>query len=170
MTRWSDIVVFLVALVFLAGCSYSLPSPLQTSVDDLVQQTAGVQQVVRSIKAKAEAGEVNSNDLDNVQRRYNELVRTHDAWRSQVQHVINNEIDYFENDEQYKNAVLKLQNASDEFAKAADAALGGSTHTTVPDWPAEARSLIVNAYNDRKHKKAAVLIHDQLRIARWDEI
>lgn len=169
MTRRSHIVA-LVALAFLAGCSYNLPSPLQMSVDDLVQQTAGVHQVVRSIKAKADAGEVSSGDLDNAQRRYHELVRTHDAWRGQVQRVINNEIDNFEDDEQYNNAVQKLQNASMEFAGAADAALGGSTHTSVPDWPDEARSLIVNAYNERKHKKAAVLIHDQIRIARWDEI
>ena len=116
----------------------------------MVQQTAGVHQVVRDIKTKADAGEVSSTDLGNVQRRYNELVRTHDAWRDQVEHVINNEIDNFESVEQYQNAVSKLENASQEFAKAADAALGGSTHTTVPDWPDEARGLIVNAYNERK--------------------
>ena len=170
MKSLNRIVVMLFAVSLIAGCSYTLPSPLQTRVDDVVVQTDGIHEVVRSIKVEAEADRVGSEDLRNAERRYHELVRTYDVWRDHVKRVINNEINHFENDEKYKNAVQNLQTASQEFAEAADAALGGNTHTTVPDWPDEARELIVQALNDRKHKKAAVAIDEQIRIARWDEI
>jgi len=66
--------------------------------------------------------------------------------------------------------VAKLETASNEFEKAADAALGAGSVTDVPDWPTEAREMIVRAYNERKMKEAARLIREQLQIARWDEI
>lgn len=159
------VIPVMVALV-LAGCSYSLPSPLQGQVDDIVQQTAGVQQVASQIKS----GNADSAAKGNVERRYGELVRAHDVWREQVERVINNEINNFESDERYNNAVDKLTTASNEFVKAADAARMSDAPTTVPDWPAEARDLIVRAYNERKHKQAAVAIAEMLRMKPWAEL
>jgi len=159
--------LFITVLVF--GCGYSLPPPLQDQVDTLVKQTEGVYNVVKMVKSGAEDGSVSDASLNNVRKTYNELVDAHDDWRAEVKNVISKEMDNFENDGEYVNAVRKLDNASTAFEKAADAALS-DTPTEVPDWMVESTELIDLAYNERKLKRAADLIYEDLRMLPWDEV
>ena len=152
-----------------AGCGYSLPPPLQDQVNTLTKQADGLYNAVKMVKRGAADGSVSQSALANVQKTYNELVDAHDDWRDEVQNVIAKEMDNFENDAAYVNSVRKLENASTAFEKAANAAMKDSP-TEVPDWMVESTELIELAYNERKLKRAADLIHEDLRMLRWDEI
>jgi len=165
----ANVIVRVLLLVVVAGCGYALPPPLQDHVNTLTGQTEGVYGIVRTIKAGAEEGAVDDATLKTVRRRYDELVSAHDDWRDEVKDVISTEMENFEKDDEYQNSVRKLENASAEFEKAADAALGG-TPADVPDWSVETRELIDLAYNERKLRRAADLIYEDLRMLRWDEI
>lgn len=165
----ANIVIRVLLVVLVAGCGYALPPPLQQQVDTLTGQADGVYRVVRAVKAGAEGGTVDETTLNTVRKRYDELVDAHDDWRDEVKNVISKEMDDFEKDGEYQNSVRKLENASSEFEKAADAALGGPP-SDVPDWSVETKELINLAYNERKLKRAADLIYNDLRMLRWDEI
>jgi PBP1b-binding outer membrane lipoprotein LpoB len=151
-----------------AGCSYSLPAPVQRQVDSISAQADNVYKAVRAARAAEKDGKIDDTTLRNVRSKYNELVRAHDDWRDEVRNVISKEMENFENDDQYRNKVRQLENASAEFEKAADAALG--TPSDVPDWSVETRELIELAYSERKLKQAADIVYDDLRMSRWDEI
>ena len=163
-----SVVICVLLGALIAGCSYSLPAPLQRQVEHLSAEADGVYKVVRTTKAKHADGTVDEDNFDIVRNQYNALVRAHDDWCDEVRNVISKEMQNFENDDQYRNKVEQLENASAEFEKAADAAL--DTPSDVPDWVVESRELIELAYSERKLKQAADVIYDDLRMLRWDEI
>ena len=166
-----NVAVILAGLVALSGCSYSLPANLQSEVDSLNKQTEGVYATVRTIKKMGGDGKIDGAALGNVKRSYGDLVTAYENWRVELQRVIKVEIDNYEADAKYENAVRKLNTASDEFKQSADAVLGdGATPTMVPDWPVEAKELIVMTQNERKYKKASNAIHEQMGLQTWDEI
>jgi hypothetical protein len=167
--RTASVVVRILLVVVVAGCGYALPPPLQQQVDTLTGQAEGVYSIVRTVKAGAEDGTLGDATLNTVRKKYDELVGAHDDWRAEVKDVISKEMQNFEKDDEYQNSVRKLENASAELEKAADAAAGG-TPADVPDWSVETRELINLAYNERKLKRAADLIYEDLRMMRWDEI
>ena len=170
MKAQNMIVVLLAALV-VGGCSYSLPLPIQTEVDSINKQTESVYGTVRTIKKMNSDGKVDATDFSNVQRSYGDLVTAYENWRADFQRVIKVEIDNFEADDKYENVVRKLDIASDAFKQAADAVRGeGATPSTVPDWPVESKELLVMTQNERKYKKAANAIHEQMGLKTWDEI
>jgi hypothetical protein len=170
MHKRSEAIWLAVMVVFISGCGYSLPTPLQQEVDTMTQQAEGLYQVVANIKSQAGEGKIEDATLETVSKRYNELVGAHDDWRAQVKRAISVEIDNFENEDKYLNSVVKLANASNAFEEAADAALGGSMRAEVPDWAVESTELVTRAYNERKKDRAADIIYEQLRMKRWDEI
>lgn len=163
--------LLLVGLVAVAGCGYSLPLPIQTEVDAINKQTESVYATVRTIKKMGNDGKISATDLGNVKRAYGDLATAYENWRVELKRVIKVEIDNYEADDKYENSVRKLDTASDAFKKAADAVRGeGATPTVVPDWPVEAKELIVMTQNERKFKKAANAIHDQMTLLTWDEV
>ena len=165
-----DAITVLLLAGLVAGCSYSLPPMLQDQVDTLNGQTANVYAVVSSVKRQASEEKVDDEALDNVRTKYNELNGAYSKWLDQVERVITTQIENFQQDDKYGNAVAKLETASNEFEKAADAATGGSIPTDVPDWAVESIELVTMAYNERKMKKASGAIYDQMQMKTWDEI
>jgi hypothetical protein len=115
--------------------------PLQQQVNTLTGQGDGVYGVVRTVQAGAVGGTVDDATSNTVRKRYNELVDVHVDWHAEVKNVISKEMVDFEKDDEYQNSVRKLQNASSEFEKVADAALGG-TPSDVPDWSVVTKELI----------------------------
>ena len=171
MKARQGIALLLLGLVAVGGCSYSLPADLQSEVDELNRQNEGLYATVRSIDKMGKDGTINASAVSDVKRTYGDLVIAYDNWRTEWQRVIKVEINNFEADDKYENAVRKLKTASAAFQTAADAVRGeGAAPTVVPDWPDEARDLLVMTQHERKYKKAANAIQAQTALMGWDEI
>ena len=167
MRNWT-VVCGILLVTFIAGCGYSLPLPLQQQVDVMGAQMNDLYGVVTAIKAGVKTDEVDASAADMAEKRYGELVQAHNDWRAQVKKVITTEMQNFANNDDYKNAVTKLDNASKGFEDATEAAMG--VPAEVPDWADEAKKLIDLAYNERKLKRAADIIFKELTMKSWDDI
>jgi len=159
----------IVAAALLAGCSYSLPPTLQTNVDEVNQENQDLYNTVSAVKKKANDGGIDGTALNSVERSYTSLAGAYDDWRTQLQRIINNDINNYDADEQYQNAITRLNTTRGDFKMTVDGALG-TTMTLVPDWPDEAEEIILLAQNERKMKKAAAAIYEGIALKPWAEI
>ena len=159
----------IVAAALLAGCSYSLPPTLQTNVDEVNQENQGLYDTVSAVKKKSNDGGIDGTTLNSVERSYTSMAGAYDDWRTQLQRIINNEINNYDADDQYQNAITRLNTTRDDFKMTVDGALG-TTMTLVPDWPDEAEEIILLAQNERKMKKAATAIYEGIALKPWAEI
>lgn len=167
MRKWK--IVSQIALVILiAGCGYSLPPPLEQQVETMNAQMNDLYGVVTAVKAGVKAGEVDAGAAQMAEKRYGELVQAHNDWRGQVKKVITTEMQNFASDDDYQNAVTKLNTAAKGFEDATQAALG--IPAEVPDWADEAKKLIDLAYNERKLKRAGDIIYKDLEMMPWKDI
>jgi len=146
-----------------------VPQTLQHNIDEVVTENEDLYNTVSMIKKRANDGAIDGTKLKSVERSYNAMGKAYDDWRTQLQRIINNDIDNYDADVPYQNTVTRLNIQRDDFKLMANSALGVKT-TLVPAWPDEAIAIITFAHKEGNMKEAADAVHDELALKPWAEI